>query len=767
MVSAYDSTGNVPNDYAAASLTAGQTVIYNNNSGNWRFDNLTFSGAQNANTVATTGVLTSSPASPQIPGTTITLTDTITPASGTANPTGTVNFFDGGTPIGTTQTVTNGAGTTGTAAITVNSSASPLALGVHHFSAVYSPSGSFLTSGNPTINYTIGDPTTTVVAASPNSPQQVGTTLTFSATLTPANIGGTSSPLATPRALSNSSTGRHQLGTTQNVATGSGTTGTASVTISTLTSGAHNITAQFIPTGSFLGSTSTTLGYALYSGAPGPFTPGNLVILQAGDGVNQYTNQGPLFLNEVDPTTGSYVQQVAIPTTAGVGNPNNVPITIDLSAAAGNGQLLRSYDGSALTFDGIDSTVNNGGLTGSATPTGQDNRVVAVLTGNPTVAANLNTTISGPFYVGDDNRGSVAESPTGPIYAAGHPNQAGGAVSQGVHEFDTEGPSIGTQVSASSNIRGVNIGFDNRMYFSTAGGLGGIAALNTAGIFTEAAALPTSANATPVNDVQVVPALFGASKLGGLFLADMNGDGIVDNGDRLYFVDDGTVGGAGTGGLYVATWNDNITANAWNTPNNAAAVAAGIVNHWSVPVRLGDAPVQPGSGNVGQLRGLTGTVISSTVVNLYTSAYDNAANDSSYIQSWVDSSTGAGIANAQILSGTTVQITTLTPNGFADGSKVEVDGVGANNGAPGRSPLATTAPGRSRSSTRRTSPTPTPTPAPATCRPSPTRVRRTSPSPRPSSSNSPTASTRSGARTSPTSASVAWPSPRSPRPASA
>ena len=44
LVSAYDSTGNVPNDYASAALTNGQTVIYNNSSGNWRFDNLTVSG---------------------------------------------------------------------------------------------------------------------------------------------------------------------------------------------------------------------------------------------------------------------------------------------------------------------------------------------------------------------------------------------------------------------------------------------------------------------------------------------------------------------------------------------------------------------------------------------------------------------------------------------------------------------------------------------------------------------------------------------------
>jgi hypothetical protein len=38
----------VPSDYASAALTGGQTVIYNNNSGNWRFDNITFSGSASA-----------------------------------------------------------------------------------------------------------------------------------------------------------------------------------------------------------------------------------------------------------------------------------------------------------------------------------------------------------------------------------------------------------------------------------------------------------------------------------------------------------------------------------------------------------------------------------------------------------------------------------------------------------------------------------------------------------------------------------------------
>jgi hypothetical protein len=44
LVSAYDSTGNLGSTYASASLTGGKTVAYNNSSGNWRFDNLTFTG---------------------------------------------------------------------------------------------------------------------------------------------------------------------------------------------------------------------------------------------------------------------------------------------------------------------------------------------------------------------------------------------------------------------------------------------------------------------------------------------------------------------------------------------------------------------------------------------------------------------------------------------------------------------------------------------------------------------------------------------------
>src|SRR5262249_50784088 len=73
------------------------------------------------------------------------------------------------------------------------------------------------------------------------------------------------------------------------------------------------------------------------------FTPGNLVILRAGDG-SSYNGTAPLFLDEYT-VNGTVVQTANIPNKQMVGGPGNQPITIDLSAAAGNGQLNRSYDG--------------------------------------------------------------------------------------------------------------------------------------------------------------------------------------------------------------------------------------------------------------------------------------------------------------------------------------------------------------------------------------------------------------------------------------
>ena len=105
----------------------------------------------------------------------------------------------------------------------------------------------------------------------------------------------------------------------------------------------------------------------------------------------------------------------------------------------------------------------------------------------------------------------------------------------------------------------------------------------------------------------------------------MNGTGVLQNGDRLYFIDDGTVGGAGTGGLYVSTYNTAYPG-----------------NHWSTAVRLGDGIIsdQPNPQPTAQLRGLTGTVISPTETDLYVTQFDNVGGNNSYVLKFTDTGTG-------------------------------------------------------------------------------------------------------------------------------
>jgi hypothetical protein len=418
------------------------------------------------------------------------------------------------------------------------------------------------------------------------------------------------------------------------------------------------------------------------------FTPGNLVVLQAGD-TNQYNTQGALYLNEY-PTTvgGAMVQQAAIPATGTVGGTGNQPITIDLTAAAGNGELNRTADGAGLVFGGVDSTVNNGGLTLPQTPTGTSNRVIAVVGSDPAASNFVNTTTYGPFYIGDDNRGGIALSLTGPVYSFGHPNQAGGAVSQGVLYFPGPngdgslqppgtagiGPQSGVQVSSETNIRGGFIGFDGRAYWTTAGST----ALGTAGIYTSTVKADPTGN-SPGLDQPIVKALFTASKVGGMFLADMNGDGIVDNGDRIYLLDDGTVGGAGTGGLYMSVFDTTR----WGGSNAVAGQAAG----WSPMVRIAEGVIdaQPTPQTTAQLRGLAGTVLANGTAQLYASEFDNVAGNNSYILGWNDNTPGVIRIASATHTGTTATITTqdALPSSYTVGTWVSVNSVGTTPATAG------------------------------------------------------------------------------------
>jgi hypothetical protein len=117
----------------------------------------------NAAPVTTTTSVSASPASPQVSGTSVTFTATVTGAGAA----GTVQFKDGGTNLGTAQTL---------ASTHASVTMSALTVGSHSITAVFTPTNSsaFTASTSTPITYVINAApvtTTTSVSASPASPQ--------------------------------------------------------------------------------------------------------------------------------------------------------------------------------------------------------------------------------------------------------------------------------------------------------------------------------------------------------------------------------------------------------------------------------------------------------------------------------------------------------------------------------------------------------------------------------------------------------------------
>ncbi len=113
-------------------------------------------------------------------------------------PTGSVEFFDGGTFLGLGTALTaNGADTA-----TSTFSTATLAAGSHTIRAVYVPTGGFLAS-NGSLTQTVNAATSTGVASNDN-PSTFGNSVTFTATVT--NTSGSGG--ARPARSSSSTAGR-------------------------------------------------------------------------------------------------------------------------------------------------------------------------------------------------------------------------------------------------------------------------------------------------------------------------------------------------------------------------------------------------------------------------------------------------------------------------------------------------------------------------------------------------------------------------------
>lgn len=195
--------------------------------------------------VDTTTALTSAP-NPSTAGQNVTLTATVTADSGIA--TGTVAFFDGGTPLGTAPLNASGVAT-----LTIDT----LTAGTHNLTAQYGGNTTFNGSASAAHVHTVSAAlatTTTTLTSSPN-PSLIGQNVTFTATVTSPSPG-------TPTGTITFRDGATVLGT---VAL---TNGTATFSTSTLTAGSHSITATYNGDDAFATSTSPAVTQVV-AAAPG------------------------------------------------------------------------------------------------------------------------------------------------------------------------------------------------------------------------------------------------------------------------------------------------------------------------------------------------------------------------------------------------------------------------------------------------------------------------------------------------------------------
>lgn len=223
------------------------------------------------NRANTTTSVSSSP-NPSILSETVTFTATVVingPGAGT--PTGLVDFFDNGTPLGSSSLDVNGR-----AALSLAS----LAVGVHSaITATYGGDTNFAGSASNTYTHTVKQPTTTSVTSSPH-PSIFGQEVTFTATVEFSSTG-----MLTPTGTIAFFDAGSPIGAGNLTASGQ-----ATITIASLAVGTHNaITATYSGDANFAGSTSDVYAHIVsqvgtttsVTSSPNPSVFGQPVIFTA------------------------------------------------------------------------------------------------------------------------------------------------------------------------------------------------------------------------------------------------------------------------------------------------------------------------------------------------------------------------------------------------------------------------------------------------------------------------------------------------------
>ena len=377
---------------------------------------------ENLSQVSTTTSVLAAPSSGTY-GQPVTLTATVAPTSGTANPTGSVTFTDNGTTTLGSSTLSTTAGVT-TASILVTT----LPVGTDLVSASYGGGSGFLGSATTTsASVTVSMAPTTLGLLSSMNPSTFGQSVTFTATVFPGTGSGETGIVTF-------------FDNGGSIGSGSVSNGQATLTTSTLAIGTHPITATYAGDTNFVGSSTTTTISQVVNKAP--------TSLSLGSSVNPSTSgQSVTFTATIHPTTGSgetgTITFFDNGTPIGTGGVSGGTATLTTSTLGvgshpitatygGDGNFVGSSTASALsqvvnssivsTTTSLSSTINPS--TVSQTPT-----LTAVVT--PTGGNNFTGTVT--FFEGATTLG------TSPIAARGEASinlpQLASAYAIGTHSF--------------------------------------------------------------------------------------------------------------------------------------------------------------------------------------------------------------------------------------------------------------------------------------------------------------------------------------------
>lgn len=270
--------------------------------------------------VSTTTVLSSDAGGPVEQGTVVNLTATITPASGSAPSSGSVEFFDGATSLGTDNTVASGVATLPWTTSTI---------GARSLTAVFTPAAPSGPTDRGFAGSTSAPHTVDVTSVAPRSTSSVLTVTPTSGNayqsvdLSCAVAASTGSPVGTANFLD----GASALGSAPV------SSGVAALTTTSLGAGAHSLTCAFVGTDPYQNSTSAAVPASYtQAGAPPDDQTVTVTIPQGALTITTpYTPTAPLHLGTavLDPGDSTYSA------SATFGSPTEGYITIN-DTRAGN-----------------------------------------------------------------------------------------------------------------------------------------------------------------------------------------------------------------------------------------------------------------------------------------------------------------------------------------------------------------------------------------------------------------------------------------------